>query len=399
MKKILAFTTALALLMSCQDKPKEVPTWTFGDDDTEEPADPSTPDPSINDPGREALMEYTDMVLLYGGGHHRNPYHWNKEIAADYVAWNKADGTAQWLFDSFLLLEFMDPATAGGAGHTFITGYQYNGSYMPSATKEDWQMLIDYYFTENAAIDAIEQAVAQAAKTMGEPPSKRKIIIGIPEPIVYQYSATNTGSTAYWGEVDGKALDFAAVNDRIKAIKWYIDALRAKFYAKEWKYVDLAGFYWVAEKSTHTSDIIGSIASYLSGMNYTFNWIPYFKAEGYNRWSQFGFTRAYLQPNYFFSTDVPYARLTEACDLALQYNMGMEVEFDGNAQAAYGRGYRLRDYMTVFKAKGIWEKCRLAYYQGAWAVRWLKNSSNAEDRQLFEEFADFVTSRPIRNQE
>ena len=105
-----------------------------------------------------------------------------------------------------------------------------------------------------------------------------------------------------------------------------------------------------------------------------------------------------LQPNYFFSEDVPYSRLTEVCDLALQYGMGMEVEFDGNAQAGYGRGYRLRDYMTVFKDKGVWEKCRLAYYQGAWAVRWLKTSSHAEDKALYHDFCEFVTTRPVRQQ-
>ena len=328
----------------------------------------------------------------------RSPYHWNKDIASDYVVWTDPKGQSHWLFDSFLLLEFMDPATGGGSGHTFITGYQYNGSYMPSATQKDWQMLADYYFKDGAGIDAIEKAVAQAATTLGAPPSKRKIIIGIPEPIVLENSASGTGTSTYWGEIDGVRLDFSRNTDRVNAVKWYIDTVRKNFYSREWKYVELAGFYWVAEKSTHTSDIISSVAAYLDGLKYTFNWIPYFRAEGFNRWKMYGFNRAYLQPNYFFSEDVPYSRLTEACDLALQYGMGMEVEFDGNAQAGYGRGYRLRDYMTVFKDKGVWEKCRLAYYQGAWAVRWLKTSSHAEDKALYNDFCEFVTTRPVRQQ-
>ena len=389
MRRFLILLTSAALAWACEKPAKEIPKWDFG---PENPGGTEVP----SDPGREAPADYTDMVLLYGGGHHRSPYHWNKDTALDYVVWYDKDSRGHWLFDSFLLLEFMDPATSGGAGRTFITGYQYNGAYMPSATQKEWQMLCDYYFTPDAAIDAIEKAVAQAASSLGTPPGKRQIVIGIPEPIVYEYSATSSGTTTYWGEVDGARLDFSRNADRIKAVLWYIDTLREKFYSREWKYVDLAGFYWVAEKSTHTSDIIGPVAKYLKELNYTFNWIPYFRAEGFNKWEQYGFTHAYLQPNYFFSTDVPYSRLTEACDLALQYGMGMEVEFDGNAQAAYGRGGRLRDYMTVFRAKGIWEKCPLAYYQGAWAVRWLKNSSNAEDKALYNDFCEFVSTRPIR---
>lgn len=391
MKRLLCAGMVALLAAACEKPAKEIPTWRFDPEES-----PSTP--VEGDPGRETLPDYTDMVLLYGGGHHRNPYHWNKDIASDYVVWTDPKGQSHWLFDSFLLLEFMDPATGGGSGHTFITGYQYNGSYMPSATQKDWQMLADYYFKDGAGIDAIEKAVAQAATTLGAPPSKRKIIIGIPEPIVLENSASGTGTSTYWGEIDGVRLDFSRNTDRVNAVKWYIDTVRKNFYSREWKYVELAGFYWVAEKSTHTSDIISSVAAYLDGLKYTFNWIPYFRAEGFNRWKMYGFNRAYLQPNYFFSEDVPYSRLTEACDLALEYGMGMEVEFDGNAQAGYGRGYRLRDYMTVFKDKGVWEKCRLAYYQGAWAVRWLKTSSHAEDKALYHDFCEFVTTRPVRLQ-
>ena len=58
-------------LAACQDEDHTVPTL------------PSENDPEINDPvvefydwekNRTELLTSTDMVLLYGGGHHRTPY-------------------------------------------------------------------------------------------------------------------------------------------------------------------------------------------------------------------------------------------------------------------------------------------------------------------------------------
>ncbi len=77
--------------------------------------------------------------------------------------------------------------------------------------------------------------------------------------------------------------------------------------------------------------------------------------------------------------------------------MGMEIEFDGNALESYGRGYKLRNYMEYFKRYGIWKSCPLAYYQGSWALRWLKGSSSAADQQLYNDFCEFVVTRPYRN--
>jgi len=48
--------------------------------------------------------------------------------------------------------------------------------------------------------------------------------------------------------------------------------------------------------------------------------------------------------------------------------MDMEVEFDESALKKHGRGGRLRDYMRAFRETGVWERCKLAYYQGRSAV-------------------------------
>ena len=52
--------------------------------------------------------------------------------------------------------------------------------------------------------------------------------------------------------------------------------------------------------------------------------------------------------------------------------MHMELEFDDNALNSRGKAYRLKNYMNAFKKHGIWEKKRLAYYQGSASLLTLK---------------------------
>lgn len=382
MRKSIFFLCAFfyCAIVSCEKPPKPIPKW----------ADPDVSGGNIS--------AYSDMVLIYGGGHHRQPYAWTPEILKDYIVYLDRQGKRHWLFDSFLLIEFMDPLVNGGAGKTFITGAKYNGNYMPSANKTDWENLINYYFSSSSSgAGAIDMAIEDAKSVLGEPKRKRQIVVGVPEPITYLYSATATGGSSYWGELEGKNLDFKESADRILACKWYIDAVIKKFKDMNYKNIHLAGFYWVAEKSTHTNVILKPVADYIKSKKYGFEWIPYYNAEGYSFWKDYGFNYAYLQPNYFFRDDVPVSRLNEACAQAKSYGMGLELEFDNNALKSYGKAYKLRDYMRVFKELGVWEKSRLAYYQGSWSLRALKYSSQPEDVGLYHEFCDFVISRPIRN--
>ena len=169
------------------------------------------------------------------------------------------------------------------------------------------------------------------------------------------------------------------------------------FNEKKYQNVELAGFYWLAEKATDTRGILNAVATYLNKLKYSFNWIPYYGADGYNQWKSFGFNYAYFQPNYFFNESVPDSRLEDACRKALDYDMHMELEFDDNALSSRGKAYRLKNYMNAFKQYGIWEKKRLAYYQGSASLLALKNSGNTADIQLYHEFCEFVISRPIRD--
>lgn len=375
---------------ACSEEDHTVPT--YSNDEEQEEQEELTPESSYDwETSREDILESTDMVLLYGGGHHRTPYTWSTERAIDYVYYTDTNNKGHWLFDSFLFLEIYDQGT-GGANKMFANGYG-----LESANKEDWSNLIDYYFQSETGIGALNECVRQTIAKLGTPQQKRQVVISIPEPIVYQNPSQTGSSTQYWGEIDDETLDFSKSADRIKACQWFIDQVRAKFNKMQYQYIDLAGFYWLAEKATDTRTILNSIAGYLNNLKYSFNWIPYYGADGYSQWSSFGFNYAYLQPNYFFNDNTPDSRLDTACQLAISYNMNMEMEFDDNALTSRGKAYKLRNYMEKFKEYGIWDEKKLAYYQGSSSLRSLKNSTTTADQELYHEFCQFVINRPIRS--
>lgn len=355
--------------------------------------------PVAAEPGESAEkkeLSATDMVLLYSGATQSSS--WTVNRIRDYIAYMDRNGNEHWLFDGFLFLEIRDIGP-GSSEVAFDPGHKNtDGTVLPAATQADWLKLVNYYFSDDHAIDAIEQAVEETARTLGEPPTPRQIVISIPNPIEYKHPLAKTGGTTYWGVLDGHVTDFSKDDDRFKACKWYIDRVLETYAKKTYKYVELAGFYWLTEETPEKSPLVSAVASYVAGKGYPLCWIPYFRAPGYSAWREKGFERAYYQPNYFFDSQVPYERLRTACDEAATYRMDLEMEFDETALARYGKGNRLRDYMEVFREVGPWARSRLAYYQSSEALRTLKCSNDPQDRNLYYDFCDFVVTRPFRTQ-
>jgi hypothetical protein len=336
--------------------------------------------------GRKSLLPVTDMVLIYGGGEHRNVT-WNKDHFIPYVSYTDRASSEQSLFDGFLFLEFINGKQ--GAPRIFATGY--NGE---PASKTDWMALVDYYFQPGIAIGALDQCIDEAEQRL-KTGMKRKIVIVLPEPITAGPNSNYPELPVnYWGEVEGIPLDFTRDNDRITACQWYIDYVRKQFNEANFQHLELAGFYWLAEESLYTRSILSGVAAYLNQWKYSFNWIPYWKTEpDYYEWKSLKFSYAYLQPNYFFNETTPYSRLTEACTVARQYDLDLELEFDDRVFVNKGnRGSRLREYMQAFEANNMLPTKRIAYYQDTDALYQLYHAVNEQDINLFHDFCAFVTA-------
>ena len=324
---------------------------------------------------RTSLLENKDMVLLYSGGSHRD-HQWSEGSVEPYVIYIDELNKEHWLFDSFLFLEIHN-----GEGKSFATGYQ-----PVPANQQDWKKLVDHYFQSRYCMGALNRSIESAKERLGEPKEKRKVVIGIPEPIKTQKD---------WGSVkNGVILNFSKSNDRVAACIWYIDYVRQKFKDMNYKNLELSGFYWIAEEATNTRAILKDLSSYLNKLNYSFVWIPYHGSDGAFEWKKLTFNYTYYQPNYFFNENTPISFLNKACVDAKKYDMDMEIEFDDRAMVDRGNwGYRLENYMNAFKEYGIWESKRLAYYQGGRTVYELSKSSAEADQKLYHKFGKFVSER------
>ena len=205
--------------------------------------------------GRRERPVTTDAVLCYGGSHHRTPYRWDKERFTPFVTYVDESGREHWLFDGFLCLEFQDSSRPDGGYYAYMVGLMKDYGF--SAGKTQWKELIDYWFAGGSGMDALEGAVKDASARLGVPPSKRKVIMVLPDPIIYKVydgkgnGKGDPGSTVYWGELNGRKMDFSTAEDRIAAYKWYVDEVRRRFDLGNYQFIDLAGFYIISEELVH----------------------------------------------------------------------------------------------------------------------------------------------------
>ena len=328
-----------------------------------------------------------DMVLLYSGGNHRE-LKWNAADCAPNVSYTDENGKEHWLFDSYLFLEIYSGLTDNDV--EFAQGY-----HRYPASKDDWKNLIDSYCQPSTGIGGLNEAIGNAAARIGAPVAKRGVVIGIPQPIVEE-PLENGSLRKPWGKLDsGKTPDFTQAADCIEAVKWYIDYAISAFEKMNYDNVELKGFYWIAEHDADTHTIIPVIADHLKSRHYSFHWIPFFGAQGTENWKELRFTKAFLQPNYFFSPEPIDGRLDAACRIASSLGMGMEIEFDERVLKSSSdcRDDRLKLYMAKFREYGTWFAKDIAYYIGSHALNSMFESTDADDRKLYLDFCRFVSTR------
>ena len=361
-------------------------------------------------PGQKAAPRvFHDLSLV--GYWHREPQRWDAARFAPHVSWKAPDGSEQWLFEGFLFLEGSDWMH----GRTFVLGPG------KSATKEQWQYQLDLWLGKEGCVSELEKACASVASRIGEPPSRRGVVIGIPDAIMFETFSDKQSSTAYWGD----GLDFASVDDRLKALYWYIDSARKMFAALAPKYLELSGFYITSEeiylpwdidvncKYKNWDEIAPALADYCHAKGEGLYWIPYHMGPGYQYWKDLGIDQAWMQPNWYWDHKAgekhPFDKTLSAIR---EYGMGMELEMEYSAvKAEMGPGVkgpdsegrltftsedvpalqdRVRHYMKAYKDAGLYGSGSIALYSGSNALTQLASSPEASDRALYDELCRFV---------
>ena len=353
--------------------------------------------------------QFHDISLV--GYWHREPHLWDAARFAPHVSWKAPDGSEHWLFEGFLFLEGSD----WKHNKTFVLGPG------ESADKDVWQYQLDLWLGKGGCVAGLEEACAAVAARIGAPEKKRGVIIGIPDAIMFQTFSDKTSSTTYWGD----GLDFSKVEDRLKALYWYMDNAREMFKALNLQYLELSGFYITSEEIylpydidvncqyKNWDEIAPALAGYCHARGEGLYWIPYHMGPGYQYWKNLGIDQAWMQPNWYWDLHNegrhPFDRTLAAIK---EHDMGMELEFEYSGIAAQMTGGRkgpdgagklvfdaadvpalqdrVRHYMKEYKDAGLYGTGSVALYSGSNALTQLAGSALPQDQALYNDICRFV---------
>ena len=377
--------------------------------------------------GRDGAPFFADLTLCTGGGvpnsnsWFRIPFGWDRDRFAPHVSWTDENGNERWLFEAFLAITGIDPD-----GRNF--GINNNGR--ESADQESWSDLIDYWLAPGGAFSELDAAIDEAAARIGGPAPTRYAVMVMPDPVMFERFSDKGSSTAYWGSVEGRLLDFSRIDDQILALEWYIERTRERFAALAPKHLELAGFYILSEELVARPEgwnyqykrwdrILPPVGEFLNARNEGLYWIPYLGADGTDMWRDLGIGTAWLQPNYYwdYSGDKPIA---QAFRQMASLGMGMELEFeysmvegvmqtpgimgpDGAGNYVFtlkdvpSLRARFREYMDGYKAAGLYGKRPVALYSGSNALWQLANSKENDDIAMYRELCRFISGSPLRS--
>lgn len=394
MKSLTIFLTAAALLTGCGQQTK---TYEWEKDE---------------------IRPITDMAICYGGHSERNPYLWDEDRFEKTVAYTDRNGQEHWLFDNMIMMELWTD--------DYKVVYSIANDGRNSSRKEHWQEQLDYWFDPQYGFSALDRCVADVASRIGNPPTKRGIVFSLPDPVYFEnYSAAMKGenmNTVYWGEIDGKPLDFSKAEDRVKAYIWLVDEVRSHFAKAAYENIELIGFYVLSEELSVPGSFryeykehdktIKALADYCHSINEGLYWVPYAMAPGYDRWQDLGFDLSVMQPNYYW-TDAQWT-WDQIATAIMDNGLGMELEFEGthgeplkssilsrlsdgsvNPYAEANKA-RFREYLDNAKERGIYGQRPFVLYTGTNALYELAVSEDPADRDLYHDLGDFIINNPLK---
>lgn len=270
------------------------------------------------------------------------------ETLLPYVGYYDTNGKLKDTFyDSFLILPCVSTGPSGGTMYL---------SKNP-AVGTDWQAYVDDVFSDGYNLDALNTAVGKVKKELGLGNYKVKVFFTLIYPTEGQ---TNFGS------LGGKNYNFSSLQDRIDVCKWQVDNYISLFKSGGYENLELFGFYWFEEfintSSSAEKTLLTSATSYIREKGYKSVWIPYYMAQGWNKWKEYGFDIACLQPNYMFNSNAESDRIKNAVNYARQNDMCNEMEISSKVLSSADYYNRYLTYMRDFASTGAMNAVKM-YYQ------------------------------------
>ncbi|MBO5768258.1 MAG: DUF4855 domain-containing protein, partial [Clostridia bacterium] len=241
----------------------------------------------------------------------------------------------------------------------------------------DWTEYVNDTFAKGANVDALESAYGKTKAALGDTKSKAGVFFTILYP--------GKKATSF-GTLGGKSLDFSKMEDRKYAVKWMIDEQISLFNKRGYKNLDLVGFYWLEEYIAANDDkeLLNYASDYLHSKGLKFIWIPWYKANGYDNWKNYGFDVACMQPNLMWLGFNDPMRVKSSVQLSEKYGLSMEMECDGRV---YTDEYfaRYLNYLDGGLNSSMMDSVKMYYQDGKTAVYYRAcYSTNPQYRMVYD---------------
>lgn len=313
-----------------------------------------------------------------------------KNILLVYTGANGADGT--WNSKEFQSMLAYQDANGDIGGRMFDTMLFLPYADVP-CTSEGWNAYLEDLFAQGTQLSALNEAVGRL-NAVSSLIGKEKVILTIsyPEPKQNHFG---------WIQEDGVQLSFSgsagkwATRNRLAAVQWFYEKLMNRWKQAGLNNLELAGIYWYSESMDQTingeKELVQDTARLVRGDGLEFFWIPYHGSNGFEDWSSYGFTRVLLQPNFYAVDSPPEERMDRTADLARRYNLGMELECDGNI--LYSRYYYDLFYRQLNKARqlGLDRDITLAWYAGSKALVQAAASNSPQVRAVYDDIFRWIS--------
>ncbi|MDD4237792.1 MAG: DUF4855 domain-containing protein [Desulfotomaculaceae bacterium] len=317
------------------------------------------------------VPDMKNILLVYTGGNGDDGT-WNSKDFQSMVAYQDANGvTGGRMFDTMLFLPYSD---------------------VP-CTSEGWTAYLEDLFAQGKQLSALDEAVGRL-NAISSLSGREKVILTLPYPEPKQ---NHFG----WIQEDGLQLNFSGsagkwgTRNRLAAVQWFYESLIGRWKQAGLNNLELAGMYWYSESMDQTvngeTELVQDTARLVRDDGLEFFWIPYHGSHGYEDWSSYGFTRVFLQPNFYTVDSPPEERMDRTTDLARRYNLGMELECDGNI--LYNRYYYDLFYSQLNSAYqlGLDRDITLAWYAGSKALVKAAASSSPQVRAIYDDIYRWVS--------
>ncbi|WP_054948820.1 DUF4855 domain-containing protein [Numidum massiliense] len=330
----------------------------------------------------------SNIALIYTGYYDPNNYDgvkvgdYDKDKFLPYVGYLNEEGKAEdYFFDTFLMLATQSPYK--GSLHRW---YDWVKDSKPGTLK-DWQWAMDRMFIKNQQLDALNQAVKEVSKTLGDRNKTVNVYLTLPFP---------DPQSKDFGDFkgDGISANLESLETRNELVKWYIDTMTAKFYKQGYKYLKLAGFYWLQEDLDPAvpgeKENVKYAADYLNSKGMRLGWIPWSGAGEKANGNKYGFDFSLIQPNHFFQENTTIKRIEEIAKLAKENSQGVEIEFDLRAIEEPHYRQALYNYLIGGVKYGYMKDSILAYYQDVYAIYELYHHKSPVGRQFYTDIYKFA---------